>query len=206
MTDRGAVVDGALHFPTAAESTASHVMVMYKGDAGYMTDQERATLDAFVKRGGGHRQLPRFALRAGHHLHGQHRRRGEKARRGEFLAGRAEIHHRGQDASDHGGNVGVHHYRRSLHEDDLGAVRRAHPGDGSHACRRQARAKWFPRSGPTSTPCPAVNPARAFVWMQGHTYTNFADPRVQPMILRGIAWAAKKPIDALKDVVNTGRS
>ena len=41
---------------------------------------------------------------------------------------------------------------------------------------------------------------RSFVWMQGHTYANFADPRVQPMILRGIAWAAKWPIDALMTV------
>ena len=32
---------------------------------------------------------------------------------------------------------------------------------------------------------------RAFVWMQGHTYANFSDPQVQPMILRGIAWAAQ---------------
>src|SRR5262249_62426970 len=29
------------------------VIVMYKGDAGCLTDQERATLGAFVKRGGG---------------------------------------------------------------------------------------------------------------------------------------------------------
>ena len=28
---------------------------------------------------------------------------------------------------------------------------------------------------------------------------------MQPMILRGIAWAAKKPIDALKEVVKTER-
>lgn len=58
----------------------------------------------------------------------------------------------------------------------------------------------------TSSRARATNPPRAFVWMQGHTYTNFADPGVQQMILRGIAWAAKKPVDALKDVVKTARS
>jgi type 1 glutamine amidotransferase len=46
---------------------------------------------------------------------------------------------------------------------------------------------------------------RAFVWMQGHTYANFANPAVQPMILRGIAWAAKWPIDALMTVRPQGR-
>jgi type 1 glutamine amidotransferase len=41
---------------------------------------------------------------------------------------------------------------------------------------------------------------RTFVWMQGHSYANFSDPQVQPMILRGIAWAAKWPTEALMTV------
>jgi type 1 glutamine amidotransferase len=47
---------------------------------------------------------------------------------------------------------------------------------------------------------PGGQPYRAFVWMQGHNYENFANPRVQPMLLRGIAWAANKPVDALMTV------
>ena len=43
-------------------------------------------------------------------------------------------------------------------------------------------------------------PYRAFVWMQGHNYVNFTNPQVQPMLLRGIAWAAGKPVDALATV------
>jgi type 1 glutamine amidotransferase len=33
--------------------------------------------------------------------------------------------------------------------------------------------------------------------MQGHNYVNFANPQVQPMLLRGIAWAAKRSTDTL---------
>src|ERR1035438_3674981 len=44
---------------------------------------------------------------------------------------------------------------------------------------------------------PGGQPARAFVWMQGHTYANFTNPQIEPMLLRGIAWAAKKPVDEL---------
>jgi hypothetical protein len=33
--------------------------------------------------------------------------------------------------------------------------------------------------------------------MQGHTYANFSRPDIQKMILRGIAWAARAPIDTL---------
>ena len=46
---------------------------------------------------------------------------------------------------------------------------------------------------------PGGVPARAFVWMQGHTYANFAFPQIQTMLLRAIAWAGKKPINELVD-------
>jgi type 1 glutamine amidotransferase len=48
---------------------------------------------------------------------------------------------------------------------------------------------------------PGGQPARAFVWMQGHTYANFANYQIQRMLLRGISWAAKKPVDELVDYV-----
>ena len=40
-------------------------------------------------------------------------------------------------------------------------------------------------------------PYRAFVWMQGHNYSNFAQPQMQTILLRGIAWAGKRPVDTL---------
>jgi type 1 glutamine amidotransferase len=43
--------------------------------------------------------------------------------------------------------------------------------------------------------------ARAFVWMQGHTYANFSNYQIQRTLLRGIAWAAKKPVDELVEYV-----
>ena len=46
---------------------------------------------------------------------------------------------------------------------------------------------------------PGGQPARAFVWMQGHTYANMTDARILPMLLRGIAWAGKKPVNELVD-------
>jgi len=48
-------------------------------------------------------------------------------------------------------------------------------------------------------------PSRAFVWMQGHTYKNFSDPAIQKMILRGIAWAGKRPVNELVDYVAPAR-
>jgi hypothetical protein len=49
-------------------------------------------------------------------------------------------------------------------------------------------------------------PFRSFVWMQGHTYANFTNPIVEPMILRGIAWAAHYPVDTLVNGRPQGRA
>jgi type 1 glutamine amidotransferase len=44
---------------------------------------------------------------------------------------------------------------------------------------------------------PGGQPARAFAWMQGHTYSNFANPQIQKTLLRGIAWAGNHPVEEL---------
>ena len=53
LTEHGAVVDGALHAPSTADLEHTDVVLIYKGDAGYLNDSQKATLDAYVKRGGG---------------------------------------------------------------------------------------------------------------------------------------------------------
>src|SRR6516165_2811037 len=53
LTQHGAVVDGALHAPRSADLERADVVVIYKGDAGYLTDNDKAALEAYVARGGG---------------------------------------------------------------------------------------------------------------------------------------------------------
>lgn len=53
LTERGAVVNGALHPPTREELEKSDVVVIYKGDVGFLSDGDKAALEAFVARGGG---------------------------------------------------------------------------------------------------------------------------------------------------------
>jgi type 1 glutamine amidotransferase len=52
---------------------------------------------------------------------------------------------------------------------------------------------------------PGAPPMRAFVWMQGHNYANFSNPQIQAMLLRGISWAGKRPADALATERPQGR-
>src|SRR4029450_6888253 len=89
------------------------------------------------------------------------------------------------------------------------------------------KTKWLPRAARAATPsakghegevvpqiwtyekslapAPTGLPYRAFVWMQGHNYSNFALPNLQPMRLRGIAGAGKRPADELMTVKPAGR-
>src|SRR3954452_3422004 len=51
LTEHGAVVDGALHSPRAADLERADVVVVYKGDAAYLSDGDKTALEAYVKRG-----------------------------------------------------------------------------------------------------------------------------------------------------------
>jgi len=53
LTAHGAVVDGALHAPGSADLEHTDVVVIYKGDAAYLSESSKAALEAYVKRGGG---------------------------------------------------------------------------------------------------------------------------------------------------------
>src|SRR6201996_9350635 len=53
LTEHGAVVDGALHAPSAADLAHTDIIVLYKGDAGFLSDEEKAVLHDYILRGGG---------------------------------------------------------------------------------------------------------------------------------------------------------
>lgn len=204
LTEHGAIVDGSFHAPTAAELVGVDVIVMYKGDAGYMTDVERATLDAFVKRGGGivsfHDSLcgPDTVYMAS--LVGGAKKHGER----NFSAGEMKY-----TITDKANPImqGMSDFTLA----DEAFMKMTWAPSGVHALATvpmpvgESKGEVVPQIWTYEHTVPGGKPARAFVWMQGHLYTNFADPAVQQMLLRGIAWAARKPVDALKDVVKTER-
>lgn len=200
-TKYGAVVDGSLHAPTAPELEKTDVIVFYKGDAGYMTDREKADLETFVKRGGGlvsfHDSLcgpdpDYFASLVGG---------GKKHGEANFSAG--QIQYRVADASNPivagasdftiddeafflmswAKSPQIHALINGVIPDSQSA--------GTH------RGEVLPQMWTYEHTLPGGKPARAFVWMQGHSYKNFTDPRIEPLLARGIAWAAGKPVDEL---------
>jgi len=209
LTERGAIVDGSLHFPTEQELADVDVIVMYKGDAGYMTLGERITLETFLKRGGGlvgiHDAIcaddPAWwsTIMGGAKKHGETNFTLEAPVTYTFTEPDNAITKgaSGFEITDEA------FFLMTWAKDPAPKMLATSPvaptrSAGTHA-GEIAPQMWtyerpfFPRLGGQPT-------FRSFVWMQGHNYVNLQDPRVLPTLLRGIAWAAKAPIDSLMTV------
>jgi type 1 glutamine amidotransferase len=207
LTEHGAIVDGALHPPSGASLEHTDVVVIYKGDAAYLSDGEKAALEAFVKGGGGlvslHDSLcgpdPAYFATT---LVGGAKKHGEV----NYTLD-APIHYTVVDKSNPimtdmsditifdeaffkmtwAANPAVH----VLATAEIPPTRSA----GDH------KGEVAPQIWTYEHALPGGQAARAFVWMQGHTYANFANYQIQRTLLRGIAWAGKKPVDELVNYV-----
>jgi type 1 glutamine amidotransferase len=206
LTQHGAVVDGALHPPSGADLENTDVVVIYKGDAGYLSDSTKAALEAYVKRGGGlvsfHDSLcgpdPAYfsTLVGGAKKHGE-----------VNFTLEAPVHYTIADSA----NPIMKDMSEFTIQDEAfylitwakdpgihvlaNAEMAPTPSAGAH------KGEVVPQLWTYEHTLPGGQPARAFVWMQGHTYANFANPQIQKTLLRGIAWAGKKPVDELVNYV-----
>lgn len=204
LTDHGAVVDGALHAPSAADLAHTDVVVIYKGDAAYLGDEEKSALEDFVKRGGGlvslHDSLcgpdPAYfaALVGGAKKHGEINYTLD-----------APVPYTMVDSAD---PIMKEMSNITILDEAFFNMTWAHdpaihvlattviagtPSAGAH------KGEVVPQIWTYEHSLDGGKPARAFVWMQGHQYANFANYQIQRMLLRGIAWAAHKPVDMLID-------
>jgi type 1 glutamine amidotransferase len=204
LTEHGAVVDGSLHSPSAAELEHTDVVVIYKGDAAFIDDTQKAALEGFVKRGGGlvslHDSLcgPDPAYFAT--LVGGGKKHGEV----NYTLD-APIPYTVVDKSDpimQGMSdftiFDEAFFNMTWAKDPsihvlATAVIPPTPSAGAH------KGEIVPQIWTYERTLPGGQPARAFVWMQGHTYANFANFQIQQMLLRGIAWAGKRPVNELVD-------
>lgn len=206
LTEKGAVVDGGLHPPTKDQLAKTDVVVIYRGDVGYLTDTDRASIEAYVQRGGGlvslHDALCGPDPASFSKLLGGAKKHGEinftldapvrytvTDKEHPIMKDMTEMILWDESffnitwASDPGVHV--------LATAEIAATRSA----GSH------KGEKVPQMWTYEHPVAGGKTARSFVWMQGHTYANFANYQIQRTLLRGIAWAAQKPVDELIDYV-----
>jgi type 1 glutamine amidotransferase len=211
LTEHGAVVDGALHAPGSADLEQTDVVVIYKGDAGFLSEADKAALEGFVKRGGGlvnfHDSLcgpdPAYFSK----LLGGAKKHGEV----NYTLD-APVHYAVVDAENPimkdmsditlldeaffnmtwAQNPGIH----VLANTHIAPTHSA----GEHA------GEVVPQIWTYEHTLDGGRPARAFVWMQGHIYANFSNYQMQRTLLRGIAWAGHKPVDELVNYVTPPRA
>lgn len=206
LTEHGAVVDGSLHPPTSADLERTDVVVIYKGDAGYLSDSQKATLEAFVKRGGGlvslHDSLcgpdPGYLAT----FVGGAKKHGEV----NFTLG-APIQYTVVNKSNpimkdmSGITIFDEAFFNMTWSKDPGIHELATTAIPPTRSAGDHKGEVVPQMWTYEHALPGGQPARAFVWMQGHTYANFANYQIQRTLLRGIAWAGKKPVDELVNYV-----
>jgi type 1 glutamine amidotransferase len=203
LTNRGAIVDGGLHFPSARELAATDVIIIYKGDAGYLSIEDRTTLDNFLRRGGGlvslHDALcgPEPEQFAG--FVGGAKKHGEvnytlEAEVPYTIVDKAHPITQGMTDFTIKDEAFFNMTWSKTPEIHVlaTAVMAKTPSAGTHAGEVVPQIWTYEKSL-----LPGAPAFRSFVWMQGHNYVNFSEAQVQPMLLRGIAWAGKRPTDAL---------
>jgi type 1 glutamine amidotransferase len=212
LTARGAVVDGSLHPPSAAALATTDVVVIYKGDAGFFSETDKAALDAYVKRGGGivtlHDALcgpdPVYfaSLVGGAKKHGEVNYTLEAPVPYTVVDKADPIM---KDMTDF--TITDEAFFLMTWAKDPGikvlatAKMAGTPSAGTHKDEVVPQIWTYEH-----TAAGGSAPARAFVWMQGHAYANFANPQIQKTLLRGIAWAGKKPVDELVNYVAPPRA
>jgi len=206
LTERGAVVDGSLHAPSAADLARTDVVVVYKGDAGYLSDTEKAALEAYVKRGGGlvslHDSLcgPDPAYFAS--LIGAAKKHGEVNYTLEAPVAYTVVDKANPimkemtdftitDEAFFSLTMAKDPALHVLATTVIAPTRSA----GDH------KGEVVPQMWSYEHTVPGGQAARAFVWMQGHAYENFSQPQLRATLLRGIAWAGKRPVDELVSYV-----
>lgn len=206
LTERGAVVDGALHEPSAADLEHADVVIIYKGDAGYIGETEKNLLETYIKRGGGlislHDSLCGPDPVSFASLVGGAKKHGEV----NYTLG-APIPYTVVDTGDPimKGMTNITIFDEAFYNMTWAqnpgmhvlatAVIPGTPSAGTH------KGEVVPQIWTYEHTLAGGEPARAFVWMQGHEYANFENYQIQQMLLRGIAWAGKKPVNELVDYV-----
>lgn len=210
LTERGAVVDGALHPPAREDLEKTDVLVIYKGDAGYLTEAQKTALDAFVQRGGGLVSL-HDAL-CGPDPFSFSRLLGGGKKHGEInFTLEAPVSYTVVDKVD---PIMKDMSGLTLYDEAFFNITWAFDPEihvlatAEIAPTRSAgthRGEKVPQMWKYEHPVGGGQTSRAFVWMQGHKYDNFSNYQIQRTLLRGMAWAAKRPVDELVEYVAPSR-
>ena len=191
LTTRGAVVDGAPRFPTADELLRTDVLIDYASDGANLSPDERIVLNGYLKRGAGlvvihdgmcGSDAAWFATVAG-----GAKQHGER----NSATGKVKLHFEDPASPIFAGMAEFEM------DDEMFFLLRMAPEAHVLATSPDPTGKIVPQLWTYERTLPGGRTYRAFVSLQGHLYANFEQSPYQMILLRGIAWAGKRPLNRL---------
>jgi type 1 glutamine amidotransferase len=200
LASRGARVDGALTFPTAAQLASTDVLVMFAANAGTILGEQRAALETFLKRGGGIVCLHDSVVTAQDPqwfktiVGGSWENGVAKYFEGENTYYYVNPEHPiNRTAANFTITDEVYWDLHLLPDIQVLAVA-MQPQPGASA---GAIGKVIPQIWTYERQLDGGQPYRAFVSLLGHHFSTFESPHVRAIVLRGIAWAGHRDVDSL---------
>ena len=192
LTEGGAVVQGALRFPTAEELAKTDVLIIHSGDGGTCIPAERALLDAYTKRGGGlvvlHDGMCSDDAAWFSTVAGAAKQHGEP----NWARGVLKMHF---VDNTHPITRGLQDFE--FNDEAFFMLRKTPEMHALATSEIPGKGEVVPQAWVYEKTSAGGSSYRAFVSMQAHYYKNFSQPTYRTMLLRGIAWAGKRDVQAL---------
>src|SRR5262245_11717578 len=196
LSERGAVADGALRFPSASELGKADVLIIYASDGTNITPEDRFRLEVFLKRGAGlvvlHDGICGTNTAWFASIAGGAKQHGEM----NWKTGLTKLHF--EDRS-HPIVQGAADFEMN---DEMFFKLQLAPETRTLATSARTPDELVPQLWVLEKSLPDGRPYRAFVSLQGHNFSSFSLPEYRRLLLRGIAWAGKRSVDLLAGTSN----
>ncbi len=186
LKERGAVVDGALAFPTDDQMKKADVIVFYAANAGSMKPEERAALARFRKRGGGLVFIHDAVCGNDAHWFKTVTGGAWEHKHSRWFEGHFDLSY---SDKDHPVSKGAGNFEL---DDEIYWKLHFHP-------KAQVLAKTNCKHAPGSPQIWSLEEgkSRTFSSIPGHWHATFSIPQYRAILLRGIAWAGHRKADLL---------
>ena len=215
LNARGAIASGGNTFPSAAQLTATDVLILHAQEAGNISEPERALLNTYIARGGGIVVIHAAAVAkdtdwyktiiGGSWRHGT--TKWLEAPMQLYFTDRA--HPISREASNWSMTDEIYYDMDILPEAHVIATAYTPKaidtgGKGNKEAQARAAEAVATRKAVNiydiqpqmwtyeRTVAGGAKPYRAFVAIPGHLYVNFNRPNYRSILLRGIAWAGQR--------------
>ena len=193
---QGAKATGSDDFPTAEQLAQTDVLIIHRQGGGAFKPAERELISAYAQRGGGLVVIHAGAVAGGSGastdfyrdlVGGSWRQKVTKWREGPMQLDFVDKTHAiSRDINGITMKDEIY-YDMDLRADIRVLATAPTPKKTADGFEAQAQVWTYEKPGAQ----------RAFVFIPGHTYANFGRPDVKRLLLRGIAWAARRDLETL---------